>query len=278
MKASDETREGFQPKDTLRSEAQGLVAPSDSPTESVDPPGHSQPADRGLRHLSSKKKKSKRRKLLYWLLIDMAVAAIVIGLLLHKPAGYNPVVPPETNADGQRVHPYLTHDLMPQLYNGAQSQRPFDMEVLDDALNEAIALARWPHESDGVTFSAPQVLFQPGRIALMGTANFEGAELVITIELGPRLSEAGLLSIAVETVKIGAMNITPLAKMIAKQKYQEYLETVPVDTENIGAQLAAALLNEESFEPVFKVEDKWVRLKQLSIESGRLAAHLVPAR
>lgn len=225
-----------------------------------------------------KKKKSRRRKLLRWLLIDAAVMAIVIGLLLHKPARYNPVAPPESSSEGERVHPYLTHDLMPQLYNGAQSQRPFDLEVLDAALNEAIAQAKWPQESDGVTFSAPEVLFQPGRIVLMGTADIEGAELVITIELGPRLSEEGLLSIPVEKVKVGAMNITPLAKMIGKQKYQEYLETVPVDTENINAKVAAALLNEESFEPVFKVEDKWVRLEQLTIESGKLAAHLVPAQ
>ena len=92
------------------------------------------------------------------------------------------------------------------------------------------------------------------------------------------MSDEGLLSIGVETVKIGAMNITPLAKMIARQKYQEYLETVPTDTTDIRAQLAAALLNEESFEPVFEVEDKWVRLKTISIVPGKLAVHFVPAQ
>jgi len=225
-----------------------------------------------------KKKKSKRRKLLYWLVIDAIVAVVVIALLLHKPARYNPVARASNDSDTQRVHPYLTHDLMPQLYNGAQSQRPFDMEVLDGALNEAIARAKWPQHSDGVTFSAPEVLFLPNRIVLMGTADIEGAELVVTIELEPRLSEEGLLSIDVEKVKIGAMNITPLAKMIARQKYQEYLETVPTDTTDIRAQLAAALLNEESFEPVFEVEDKWIRLKTISIVPGKLAAHIVPAK
>ena len=225
-----------------------------------------------------KKRKSKRRKLLYWLAIDALVAVVVIALLLHKPARYNPVARAGNDSNAQRVHPYLTHDLMPQLYNGAQSQRPFDLEVLDSALNEAIAQAKWPQHSDGVTFSAPEVLFLSSRIVLMGTADIEGAELVITIELEPRLSEEGLLSIAVEKVKIGAMNITWPAKMVARQKYQEYLETVPVDTEDIRAKITAALLNEESFEPVFKVEDKWVRLERLSIEPGKLAAHIVPAQ
>ena len=198
-------------------------------------------------------------------------------LLFHTPARYHPVTPPDTNANSDRVHPYIHRDLASTLYNGAQSQRPFDMEVLDSALNEAIALAKWPQESDGVTFTAPEVLFQPGRIVLMGTANIEGAELVVTIELEPRLDDAGQLSIGVATVKIGAMNITPLAKMIAKQKYQEYLETVPTDTSDIRARLAAALLNEESFEPVFEVEDKWVRLDRVSVDPGKLAVHFVPA-
>ena len=225
-----------------------------------------------------KKKTSKRRKLLYWLLIDTAVLLIVLGLLLYKPAGYHRTAPTNSESDGERVHPYLTHNLMPQIYNGAQSQNPFDVVVLDSELNAAIALAKWPQESDGVTFLAPEVRFEPGRIVLMGTADIEGAELVITIALAPRLDEAGLLSTEVETVKIGAMNITPLAKMIARQKYQEYLETVPVDTSDVRAQLAAALLNAESFEPVFEVEDKWVRLKTLSITPGRVDAHFIPAR
>jgi len=224
-----------------------------------------------------KKKKSKYRKLLYWLLVDVLVAVVVIALLLHKPARYHPVVR-SADSDSNRVHPYIHRDLASTLYNGAQSQHPFDMEVLDASLNEAIAQAKWPQESGGITFSAPEILFQPGRIVLMGTADIEGAELVITIELEPRFSDEGLLSIGVETVKIGAMNITPLAKMIARQKYQEYLETVPTDTTDIRAQLAAALLNEESFEPVFEVEDKWIRLKTISIVPGKLAVHFVPAQ
>lgn len=225
-----------------------------------------------------KKKKSKHRKLLYWLLIDAMVALVVIAMLLHKPARYNPTVPANGGSDCDRVHPYIHRDLASTLYNGAQSQRPFAMEVLDNSLNEAIASAKWPQESRGISFSAPEILFQPGRIVLMGTADIEGAELVVTIELAPRISEAGLLSIGVETVKIGAMNITPLAKMIARQKYQEYLETVPVGPPDLRAQIAAALLNEESFEPVFEVEDKWIRLKTISVVPGKLAVHFVPAR
>jgi len=223
-----------------------------------------------------KKKKSKRKKLLIWLLVDILVAAIVIALLFHTPANYNPFVAEETDDD--RVHPYLTHDLMPQLYNGAQSQKPFEVSVSDQALNEAIAQARWPQHAEGATFDAPQVIFSPESITLMGTVDAEGAELVVTIEVAPRMDEQGLLSVGLQKVKVGAMNITPLAKAVAKKMYLERLETVPIDTEDIRTKIAGALLNEEAFEPVFKVEDKWVRLKGLTLYEGQFVLRFVPAR
>jgi len=224
-------------------------------------------------------KRSKRRKLIYWLLIDVVVAAAVFALLLHKPSRYHPVtstLPSDSN--GREVHPYVSHDLMPALYNGAQRQRPFEMVVLDQALNEAIARERWPQESDGIAFSSPEVLFVPGRVILMGTANVEGAGFVVTVELGPQLSEQGYLNLVVDKVKIGAVNITPLAKMMAKKMYRERLEDGPVDTEDIRTKIAASLLNGEPFEPVFLVDDKWVRLQSFEIAQGKLIARLVPAK
>ncbi len=224
-----------------------------------------------------KKKRSKRKKLFYWLLIDTTVAVVILALLLYKPARYNPVIRALTGTDDDRVHPYLSHDLGPQLYNGAQSQRPFNLLVFDQTLNEAIAQFRWPRETGGVVFSAPEVLFQPDRIVLMGTADIEKADLVLTVEFKPQLDEEGLLNLNVVKVKVGAMNITPVAKIMAKKMYQDRLETVPIDTDDIRAQVAASLLAGESFDPVFQVDDKWVRLKSFSISEGKLEAEMVPA-
>ena len=224
------------------------------------------------------KKRSKHRKLFYWLLIDLTVAVVILALLLYKPARYRPAGHATSGADSEHVHPHLSHDLGPQLYNGAQSQRPFTLTVLDRVLNEAIVRLRWPRETGGVVFSAPEVLFGPGRIVLMGTADVEKADLVITVELEPQLDDAGLLNLNVAKVKVGAVNITPIAKMMAKKMYQERLETVPVDTDDIRAKVAASLLAGESFDPVFQVEDKRVRLKALRLSQGTLEADLIPAR
>jgi len=223
------------------------------------------------------RKKSRRRRLLIWLGVDLLVAGIVALLLLHKPALYRPAVPPDPDPNGGQVDPYLYRDLSSTFYNGAQRQQPFQMVVLSQALNEALARLPWPQETGGISLSAPQVLFRPGRIVLMGTTTVEGADFVLTIELGPRLDEQGRLSLFVEKVKVGALNVTPLAKMMARKMYRERLESVPVDMQDLRTKIAASLFNEESFDPVVKVEDKWVRLQGFELTEGRLAARFVPA-
>ena len=223
------------------------------------------------------KKKSRRKKLVIWLLVDVAVAAIVLALLLYRPAQYHPMVPTFADPNGPRVHPYLHRELGSELYNGAQEQQPFEMVVLDKNLNEAIGQMMWSKEAGGITLSAPAILFKPGRIVLMGTADVEGAEFVVTIHVGPQLDEEGALNLIVTKVKVGAMNVTPLAKMLARKMYREQLETGLVDTRDLGAKIVASLLNEEPFKPVLRLEDKWVRLQRFDITQGKLIARFAPA-
>jgi hypothetical protein len=223
-----------------------------------------------------KRKKSRRRRLLIWLSIDLAVAAVVIGLLVYRPSRYHPVVP-APNPDGETVHPYLHRDLASTFYNEVQKRRPFEMVVVDEKLNEAIADKRWM--SEGVMLAAPQVFFVPGRVILMGTADLEGAKFIVSITLAPQINDQGYLDLPVEKIKVGAMNITPLAKMMARKMYQEQVQTKAVDMEDLGAKIAASLLNAQPFDPVVDAgDDKWVRLKSLTITQGNLSAMFVPAK
>ena len=222
-----------------------------------------------------KRKISRRRKLLIWLAVDLAVAAVLIALLVYRPSGYHPVAP-APNANGETVHPYLHRDLASTFYNKAQEQRPFEMTVLDKSLSEAIADKQW--ESEGVLLSAPQVLFVPGRIVLMGMADVQGAGFVVTIELAPQMTDRGYLDLAVEKVKVGAMNVTPLARMMAKKMYQEQVDTGGVGMDDLAAKILASLLAGQPFEPVVEVDDKWVRLKGFDITQGKLTAQFIPAK
>ena len=226
-----------------------------------------------------KKRKKRKFKKRYWLLIDLAIAIVIFALLLHKPVRYKP---PEYT-DDKLVSPYLTNILGPAIHNGAQRDEPFDLVVTQKGINEIIAWSEWPKEAEDVRFSAPVVFFAPESIELMGTANMKGVDLVISIVAKPRLDKEGLLNLHVAKVKIGAMNITPVARIIAKRMYAQRLATVPIDTEDLGAKIAGSLLNDEPFEPVFDIadifesENKKLRIEKITIQQEKLILRLVPA-
>ena len=222
-------------------------------------------------------KKSKRKKLVFWLLIDLTVAIIVIVLLLYRPGRYDPADFDSYNYEQGQVSPYLTHELSPNLYNNSQRGEPFDLVITQDGINEIVAGLGWPKFSDGVMLYAPAVLFVPGSVVLMITANIKDVELIITIELEPIIDQQKLLNLHVEKLKVGAMNITPLARMMGKKMYTERLAMLPVDTEALQTKIVASLLNEEAFEPVFSVEDNKVRIEKITVYKEKLTARLVPA-
>ena len=202
----------------------------------------------------------------------MAAASIPLVLLLYKPTHYDP---PDF-APTKEVSPYLTHELSPQFYNGAQRGEPFDLVVLQKGINDIVARSKWPREFDGIRFSAPAVLFVPDRIVLMGTVNIKGVEFVVTIVAKPRVDDQGLLNLRVAKVKVGAMNITLLARVMAKTMYQQRLSTTPLNAQDLRAKIAASILDDEPFEPVFEVEDKKVRVKKINIKQEKLILRLAP--
>ena len=221
-----------------------------------------------------KARKKRKFKKPYWLLLGLAVASVsLVLLLLYEPARYEP---PDF-AHSKEVSPYLTHELSPQFYNGAQRGEPFDLVVIQKGINDIVARSKWPREFDGISFSAPAVLFVPDSIILMGTVNIKGVEFVVTIVAEPGVDEQGLLNLRVAKVKVGAMNITILARVMAKTMYQQRLATTPLNAQDLRAKIAGSLLNDEPFEPVFKVEDKKVRVKKITIEQEKLTIHLTPA-
>jgi hypothetical protein len=223
--------------------------------------------------------KRTRRKL-YWLLLHVAALLIILALMVYRPGSYNPIEVPRD----REVSTYLTHELLPQLHNGAQLGQPFDLTVSEEGINDAVARSSWPKYSEGISLSAPQVLFVPGSIVLMGTATIKGVEFVVTIALAPQLDEEGLLNLRVAKVKVGAMNITLLARITAKKMYQRQVEMMPIDKDNLQAKIVASLLNDERFEPVLNVNelimgadnDGLVRLEKIAIKEKKLILHLVP--
>jgi len=221
-------------------------------------------------------KKAEFRKKLYSLLIVFgvvsAVVIVVIALLLHRPAYYKPL----DFANSKEVSLYLTNELLPELYNGAQLQEPFNLVVTQSGINDIVARFEWPKEFGGIRVSAPMVFFSPDSIVLMGTVFLEGAEFVGTVVAEPGLDTEGLLNLQVVSVKIGAVDITPLARVLARRICQQQFAAAGISAEDVQAQVAASLLDGEPFKPVFKIEDKKVRVEKITIEQKKLTIRLVP--
>ena len=220
------------------------------------------------------RKKAKFKKKVYFVLAGLAAVFVsFVLLLLHRPARFKP---PEIIYDNQ-VSPYLTHELLPHIYNNAQLGEPFDLVVIQKGINDIVARAKWPKELDGIRLSALEVLFVPDSIVLMGTVVLGRVEFVATVLARATLDQEQLLNLHVAKVKIGAVNITPVAKVIAKRIYQRRFAAANTDSEDWQAQIAASLLNNEPFEPVFNIEDKKVRVERITITQEKVTIRLVPA-
>ncbi len=209
-------------------------------------------------------------------MVDMTVAVVVFALLLYKPESYDPIDPFSTNIEPGQVSTYLTHELSPGLYNGAQRSEPFDLVVTQEGINEVVAGLGWPKMSQGVMLYDPAVLFVPDAMMLMGTADVKGVKFVVTIVLEANIGDDGLMGLQVAKVKVGAMNITPLAKLTAQQMYLQNLGG-SVDTDSIQTKIVGSLLNGERFEPVFKIDGRKVRVAKISILSKKLTIHFIPS-
>ena len=221
-------------------------------------------------------KKTRTKRLIRWLIIDFIVAAAIFGLLKYRPGRYKPLEPDFSQYESGQISPYLTHQLSPQFYDGLQSRKPFDLVVDQNGVNDIISRQNWPIESEGILLYGPAALLTPDAVVLMGTADVKGVEFVITIEVGPKIDEKGLLNLHVIKVKIGAMNITPLAKTIAKKMYLEKIAALDVDEQAVQTKIAASLLNDEPFEPVLEINDKAVQIEKITMKQSQLTIHFIP--
>jgi len=203
-----------------------------------------------------------------------ASVVILVLLLLYRPARYNRDAAAEQGP--RQVSKYLTHQLLPSLYNGVQLAEPFELVVTQEGINDIVASSKWPKQTEGISFLAPVVLLVPGRIVLMGTITAAGAQLVLTAEIAPALDRQGLLNLALTKVAVGAVNITPFAKVLLKKMYLYRLEPQAGRAEQLEALVVRSLLEDRPFEPVFQIEDRYVRIEGLSVEKGRLTMRLAP--
>jgi len=111
----------------------------------------------------------------------------------------------------------------------------------------------------------------------MTTASVAGRNLVLTVVATPTLDENGLLRLSIKKVKVGAVRMTFITRIIAKRIYKKRLARAPLEDGDIWSQLTAALLDSQPFDPVFTAEDKKVRAEKIKIAPAALTVNFSPA-
>lgn len=218
-----------------------------------------------------KKKKKLKRKLI-WLGVHIVALTVIFTLLLLSPKGYTPLKVPRSN----QVSRYLTNVLLPQFYNGSQTGKAFDVVVTQEGVNDILARSEWPKQSGEASFTDPAVLFEPDGVVLMGKALLKGMEFIVSIVIRPQYDEGGLLNLRVSRVRIGLMNVTLLARATAKRMYQRQMEFYVGDADDWHSRVLGSVLNNEPFDPVFKVDNKKLRIDKITLGSNELLLHVVP--
>ncbi len=224
----------------------------------------------------TRKSKSKRRR---WLIALWCAAGIIIGLgvcgllLLYKPAGFVP----SDEVTEKQPSPYVSKVLAPGVYNSAQRQQPFDLIIHQEKTEDIISLTKWPQESDGVKISRPKAFFEPNEITVMATLNIKGVDVVVTITAQPTVNDQGLTNLHLAKVKLGAVNITPVARAIAAEICKSQLAETNAPKDNWQKKITASLLNDEPFDAVFNIDGKKVRIKNVTLEHQKLTIRFIPA-
>jgi hypothetical protein len=211
----------------------------------------------------------------------LAAIAIFIGLygtviykkLLQNPFGYKPVA----NEPQDQISKYLTHHISPQVYNGIQLGEPFEVQILDRGLNEIIAATYWPKTYDKYEFSMPRVNFRTGCLEILAAIKVgDEIELFVSLIDEPKITEDNKIILPVKQVQVGTVDVTTLAMLMANNYYTEKIQPQLHENDKWKKQFAQAILEQKGFDPVFKIEDKYVRLQKITFQQGVANVLLMP--
>ena len=163
--------------------------------------------------------KKTKVKAYFWIAIPLALVLLAFVLVTHRPKNYVPL----RIADQNQISTYLSHYLLPTIYNNSQLDAPFEVVITEDGLNDIIARWRQPVKFNNITFSDPQVILTQKQIILMATARTRYANPVLTIRITPAINLFGQLNIHVDSVSLGAAGITTLTKSMGNKAFTDWL-------------------------------------------------------
>ena len=205
----------------------------------------------------------------------LVLLVLLFLMFAHRPVYYSPL----DTKNSEEVNPYFTHYLAPEFYNNIQLDEPFELVVPQKELNEMITDGatlnfQWPVKLNGASFDAPAVMFLQDKIVLMGKVVFAKMSFVVTVIAEPVMDERGFIVLNVRQVRVGTVNVTPIAAMLAEGIFTKKIEKHEDDDWIKG--LSAACLSNTPYEPVFECNEIPVRITALKIEDSKLTLRFKP--
>ncbi len=216
--------------------------------------------------------KNRKFKAYFWLALPLVLVLLAFVLVTHRPKYYAPL----RIADQNQISTYLSHYLMPTIYNNSQLDDPFEVVITEEGLNDIIARWRQPIKFNNITFTDPQAIFTQSQIILMATARTRFANPILTVRITPAINSFSQLNVHVDGVSLGAAGITTLTKSMGNKAFTDWLAFTGTEPNNIIAQVCRSLLSDEPFDPVFKVDDKSLRICKIKLEKKKITALLLP--
>ncbi len=215
-----------------------------------------------------------RSKAWGWFAIPLVVVLTIVFLILLPPKNYSPL----RIADENQISKYLTNQLVPAIYNNSQYDKPFDVIITEEGLNDIIARRRQPMNFKAITFSDPQAILTEKSIIIMARAKTRFASPILTIDVTPIINSSGLLILHVNNAALGKIGITKTAKSIGDNAFNDWLEFTGTEPNNIAAQICRSLINDEPFEPVFIFWDKSLQISKIKMEKKKIIATVTANR
>jgi len=205
------------------------------------------------------------------LLITTALLVTFTMMLFHKPAGYEPL----TVNDPNEVSRHLTHYIAPTLYNNLQKPEPFELVLTQEAVSDIVARGKWPKEiGEGLKIYAPRVYFAQNAVVLMSLIELAEREMVLTVVGKAWLDEQKLFNLNIEMIKLGSINIRPLAMSIAADIYNAKLSENPSAMDDQTKKIAEALLHHKPLLPEFEYQKNEIRVTDIRIRQTALTLTL----
>jgi hypothetical protein len=85
------------------------------------------------------------------------------------------------------------------------------------------------------------------------------------------------MNLHINTVTLGAVNITAVARLIGDKAYLSWMSSTGTDPNSIVARVCRLLLNNEPFEPAFEIGDESWRISKMEVAANKITVLLTPS-